>query len=189
MNWFQRHLNWAVVLAVVAGNGISYAFGHSLGAMYPDAPSFSWGPALFIPFIIILPVVGWALKQKSRSLGWLFVPGQWIIVLCLQNRNLDAEAAPQKPEVVEEPQSWGKRTTEAGIKGYSDADSQIDDTLKSRQKLMGEADNTIHTELLPARSNETQKAEKTEVNFCPGCGNRLAEGMAYCPNCSRKIRD
>ena len=44
-----------------------------------------------IALAILIPVWGWALRRKNRSLWWLplglFVPFGFIVLLCLENRS------------------------------------------------------------------------------------------------------
>ena len=174
MNWFQRHLNWTVVLAAVAGYAIAVGAGFTIESLNPSAPDEAFLGIFFIPLAILLPVAGWALKQKGRSLGWLgifFVPFGWIFFLCLENRRRLAEPI-ESPE--EELPSWGISTTEgkSGIESEGDADSQIDDTLKARHK-----------------GRKDQKTEKPARQFCENCGVKLSEELTYCPNCGKKLRD
>jgi len=81
-NWFQRHLNWTVILSGVATNVLL------LVIAFTESESLFW--VIYSLCIIALFVVaGWALRQKNRSLWWLFiffVPFGWIVFLCLENR-------------------------------------------------------------------------------------------------------
>ena len=82
MNWFQKHLNWTVVLA---GAGGYFAFG--ITRIASDLVALmGWLATLAITF----SVCGWALNRKNRSLAWLlllFVPFGWIVFLGLENRS------------------------------------------------------------------------------------------------------
>ena len=82
-DWFQRHLNWTVVLLWVLVLPLAIPLGDILGISV-DAIS------LLVPIVIILPLTGWALKQKNRSLWWLLlfiIPFVWLVYLGLENRS------------------------------------------------------------------------------------------------------
>lgn len=91
MNWFKRHLNWTVILAVVASALVAFVIGLFLVLTDPyitDEALEGWG--YLIGLVVVLPVAGWALKKKNRRLWWLlvlFVPFGWIVFLCLGNRS------------------------------------------------------------------------------------------------------
>ncbi|MEA1872227.1 MAG: zinc-ribbon domain-containing protein [Chloroflexota bacterium] len=83
-NWFERHLNWAMVLASLGAFVVNFiihiSYGESIGIGY-----------LIIPMAILALVWGWTLRKKNRSLWWLplglFVPFGFIVLLCLDNRS------------------------------------------------------------------------------------------------------
>jgi len=100
MSWFERHLNWTVVLSWIAAWMFSYIFGWTWG----------WGSAQISPVIrdgvlgewtglvglagaslIVLFATGWALRKKNRSLlHLLWYLLTWvgaIILLCLKNQS------------------------------------------------------------------------------------------------------
>ena len=96
MNWFERHLNWTMVFGLLG----TYVAGFMVGAViYSVDPYVSDGAMYIIGFIvslaILIPVWGWALRRKSRSLWWLlmglFVPFGFIVLLCLDNKSPAAE--------------------------------------------------------------------------------------------------
>ena len=79
MNWFERHLNWTVILTVPIVYFIAF--------IIDDTASIT---AALIVSLLILPICAWNLKKKSRSPWWLlilFVPFGWIVFLALQNRS------------------------------------------------------------------------------------------------------
>lgn len=76
MNWFQRHLNWTMILTALAWYILAGIEGSGIG----------W----LIGLVVCFPIYGWILSQKRRSLWWLlilFVPFGWIVFLCLENRS------------------------------------------------------------------------------------------------------
>lgn len=91
-NWFERHLNWTMVLGVVGAYLAVFiaVFAIVLFDPYVSDVALS-GIGLIITLAILTPVWGWALRRKNRSLWWLplglFVPFGWIVLLCLENRS------------------------------------------------------------------------------------------------------
>ena len=83
MNWFQRHLNWTILITAAVGLVLSFT------------TTFAEIATLFVIVVIVqaigvVVVCGWALKQKGRSLGNLFWLGfGWtigiIIIMALGN--------------------------------------------------------------------------------------------------------
>jgi hypothetical protein len=96
MNWFQRHLNYTVVLSWLASEllfVILLAFGAFVLDPFiePGGIADYLSVALVLILCIALPLLvsGWALRRKKRSLWWLlilFVPFGWIVFLCLENK-------------------------------------------------------------------------------------------------------
>ena len=86
MNWFQRHLNWSVVLAAIVLNILFYVFFDVV--MYLEGTSFLI--AFILDALIMSIVVVWMLRQKNRRLWWLllwwFVPLGSVFVLRLSNK-------------------------------------------------------------------------------------------------------
>jgi uncharacterized membrane protein YhaH (DUF805 family) len=98
-NWFERHLNWTVAIASCITFLITVLIEYII--IFEDVPSpisasnttimvmlFVWFIA-FVAYPIIMLVVGsWGLRQKGRSLWWLFlvVPFSWIPYVCLKNK-------------------------------------------------------------------------------------------------------
>ena len=100
MNWFQRHLNWTVVLAWLLAFVVSFIVG--LGVFFAIAVAYpyisyetlegaSYLAALVAGLAVLLPTWGWVLKRKNRSLWWLLlvflVPFGWIAMFALENRS------------------------------------------------------------------------------------------------------
>lgn len=91
-NWFERHLNWTMVFGVLGATLVNVVV--QLGIISYD-PYVSDDVLYVIGFVIalaiLIPVLGWALRRKNRSLWWLplglFVPFGWIVLLCLDNRS------------------------------------------------------------------------------------------------------
>ena len=99
MNWFQRHLNYTVLLSWVALYPLFIMFIFVFGFVLepyikiPDSIAYVLIWLLLIIFGLALPlfVSGWALRRKNRRLWWLliiFVPYVGgIVFLCLENRS------------------------------------------------------------------------------------------------------
>jgi len=91
-NWFEKHLNWTMFLGVVGAYLAVFIVVFAIVLFDPyvsDAALSVIG--LIITLAILIPVWGWALRKKNRSLWWLplglFVPFGFIVLLCLENRS------------------------------------------------------------------------------------------------------
>ena len=99
MNWFERHLNWTMVLALVGVYVVNFFIGFMEASSDPYVSyGTSYGIGLIIISLAILTLVwGWALRRKNRSLWWLplglFVPFGFIVLLCLENKSLIHDAS------------------------------------------------------------------------------------------------
>jgi len=97
-NWFERHLNWTMVLGVVGAYLAVFiaVFAIVLFDPYVSDVALS-GIGLIITLVILIPVWGWALRRKNRSLWWLplglFVPFGFIVLLWLENKSLTHDAS------------------------------------------------------------------------------------------------
>ncbi len=96
MNWFQRHLNWTVILGFAGLYLLAMLLGFIFGYNFYYLPESALeGAGATIGFLTLFIggsiIVGWMLRQKGRSLWWLlmwwFVPFGWIVVLALGNRS------------------------------------------------------------------------------------------------------
>ena len=105
MNWFKRHLNCTLIITV-AGTYLPTMVGFApvespepersiVGSLIQlvnptiSNETLSW---FYLPIwlALMLPIAGWVLKQKNRSLWhllWGIVPFGWIVILCLKNRS------------------------------------------------------------------------------------------------------
>lgn len=96
-SWFNRHLHWTWVLSWVASAAIAFTVGLVVVMVDPYVSDDSLeGIGVLISLLIVVPVAGWVLKKKGRSLAWLLllvVPVAWIGIFALGNKNL----APQEP--------------------------------------------------------------------------------------------
>ena len=92
LNWFHRHLNWAVIIVTfVMGFIVGFVGGFILTLIDPNIVDEEvQGVSLFILWITQFPVFGWMLVQKGRRLWnllWLIIPIGWLILLCKKNRS------------------------------------------------------------------------------------------------------
>ena len=63
MNWFKRHLNWTLLIALFIGI-----------VLYAVANMVSWYVLLRVGALVVMLVAQiWYLNKKNRSLGWLFL--------------------------------------------------------------------------------------------------------------------
>ncbi len=76
-SWFERHLNWSLVILCLPG---------TLSMRAASEYMILW----FFGLILWLPVVFWVLREKGRSLWWLLVllipVIPLFIILCLENK-------------------------------------------------------------------------------------------------------
>ena len=105
MDWFKQHLNLTLIVAVVGmylltmitfapaettGQGRSVV-GSLIQLVNPTISNetTSW---FYLPIwlALMLPVEGWVLSKKNRSLWhllWAIAPFGWIVILCLKNQS------------------------------------------------------------------------------------------------------
>jgi len=105
VRWFERHLNWSIVLSWIVAALFWVIFGGSLGWHSDSATVIEVGPIVSsdafggwavviglvgVPTIILL-VSGWALRKKNRSLlHLLWYLLTWIgaiVILFLSNKS------------------------------------------------------------------------------------------------------
>jgi len=103
MNWFERHLNWTMVLGYLVAFAVTLIAGAILGiVMAVIDPNISEealeGAIYVIGFIValatLIPIWGWALRKKNQSLWYLllglFVPFGFIVLLGLNNLSIQS---------------------------------------------------------------------------------------------------
>ena len=89
-NWFQRHLNWTLVIALVVINAATFVI-ICLAYYYMVEEDADGVYGLCVIANILLTAVsgGWVLSQKGRSLLWLLLSPFWIgwvVWLALDNK-------------------------------------------------------------------------------------------------------
>jgi hypothetical protein len=97
-SWFERHLNWTMVLAWIGAFVVNFTIGYMIGLSNPYVSAVTLLViGLIITLVILIPVWGWALRKKNRSLWWLpvglFVPFGFVVLLCLENKSLIHDAS------------------------------------------------------------------------------------------------
>ena len=92
-NWFERHLNWTIVLGLL-GSFFALVITYLIIIMtidYHVSEDLLYGIGYVILTIVPALVWGWVLKKKNRSLWWLplglFVVVGWIVLICLDNHS------------------------------------------------------------------------------------------------------
>jgi len=82
MNWFERHLNWTMVLAWLGTYAVSFILASLLILIDPymsDDPFFA---IIVIANLAVVIAVGqWVLRKKNRSLAWLLICWTWFFLL------------------------------------------------------------------------------------------------------------
>ena len=88
MSWFERHLNWTMVLAWVGAGVIAFIVGFLAGLADPYVSEDALGGIGFIIELIVSILVGrWVLRKKNRSMWWLLISGSPLFLL-LSNKGL-----------------------------------------------------------------------------------------------------
>lgn len=99
-NWFQRHLNWTFIFASAIFYGLTFGGGLLVGFILVLRDPYVTEETvnnvgilvnIVIAILFLLPISGWILDQKGRSLWnliFLIIPFGVIIFLCLGNRRM-----------------------------------------------------------------------------------------------------
>lgn len=95
-NWFERHLNWTMVLAWPAAFVVGFIVGMIVVSIDPYVSDTALEAVGFLLGAVVFSLIwGWALRKKNRSLWWLllglFVPFGFIVLLCLENKSSAAQ--------------------------------------------------------------------------------------------------
>jgi len=69
-SWFERHLNWTMVLAWAGVSVITILAAVADPTMSEDA---LYGLSFIILLAVSVPVGWWVLRKKNRSLAWLLI--------------------------------------------------------------------------------------------------------------------
>ena len=97
-SWFERHLNWTMVFGMLGAYLAVFVVDLIIILSDPYVSDVALSViGLIITLVVLIPVWGWALRKKNRSLWWLplglFVPFGFIVLLCLENRNETSKLA------------------------------------------------------------------------------------------------
>ncbi len=85
INWFERHLNWTMVLAWASMHLISLAVIFIAGLTDIDVSLLTM--AYIVGLLAPIPVACWVLRKKSRSMWWLLISWSYFFLL-LSNKSL-----------------------------------------------------------------------------------------------------
>ena len=81
-NWFERHLNWTMVLAWVGTYLIVFIVWLLVILMDPYISDDALGGiSVIIGLIVSIAVGQWVLRKKNRSLAWLLICWTWFFLL------------------------------------------------------------------------------------------------------------
>ncbi len=124
MNWFNKHLNWTVVLSWLTSYFIFLAllaiFSTGIEPYVTDELAANGLVLIYSISFVLLPVfvAGWALKKKSRNLWWLlilYVPFGALFFLTLENRSepQSIEFKEAEPEIGKQKEDYEIQTRES----------------------------------------------------------------------------
>jgi len=81
-NWFERHLNWTMVLAWLGSYLIIYLVFFVAVLANSDMSEDAFLASCFIiPLAVSIAAGQWVLRQKNRSLAWLLICCTWFFLL------------------------------------------------------------------------------------------------------------
>ena len=81
-NWFERHLNWTMVLAWAGSYLIVFIVAFLVVLADPNVSGDALTVMGYIIGLIISIAVGqWVLRKKNRSLAWLLISWTWFFLL------------------------------------------------------------------------------------------------------------
>ena len=81
-SWFERHLNWTMVLAWLGTYIVTYIVASLVLLANPYVSDDSFAAILVITNLAVVIGVGqWVLRKKNRSLAWLLICWTWFFLL------------------------------------------------------------------------------------------------------------
>lgn len=87
-NWFERHLNWTMVLAWLSTYLVTFIVASLVILANPYVSDDTLVAILVIANLAVVIAVGqWVLKKKNRSLAWLLISWTWFFLL-IQNHSI-----------------------------------------------------------------------------------------------------
>jgi len=82
MNWFERHLNWTMVLAWLSTYLVTFIVASLVILANPYVSDDALVAILVIANLAVVIAVGqWVLRKKNRSLAWLLISWTWFFLL------------------------------------------------------------------------------------------------------------
>ena len=82
MNWFEKHLNWTMVLAWLSTYVLSFILASLMVLIDPYIPDGAFFFIIVIADLAVVIGVGqWVLRKKNRSLAWLLISWTWFFLL------------------------------------------------------------------------------------------------------------
>jgi len=80
-NWFERHLNWTMVLAWAGASVLTVLIWLLMALTNPYLfEDFAAAIGLIVFFAVSIPVGSWVLSKKNRSQAWLLICGTWFFL-------------------------------------------------------------------------------------------------------------
>lgn len=87
MNWFERHLNWTMVLGWVGAWVIAFIVGFLIALADHYVSEDALDAIGFVIVLVVSLAVGhWVLRKKNRSMWWLLISGSPFFLL-LSNKS------------------------------------------------------------------------------------------------------
>ena len=81
-SWFERHLNWTMVLAWLSTYLVTFIVAYLVILANPYVSDDTLVAILVIANLAVVIAVGqWVLKKKNRSLAWLLICWTWFFLL------------------------------------------------------------------------------------------------------------
>lgn len=91
-NWFERHLNWTMVLAWLSTYLVTFIVASLVILANPYVSDDTLVAILVIANLAVVIAVGqWVLKKKNRSLAWLLISWTWFFLLIENHSSLRDE--------------------------------------------------------------------------------------------------
>jgi hypothetical protein len=87
-SWFERHLNWTMVLAWLGTYLVTFIVASLVILANPYVSEDTLTAILVIASLAVVIAVGqWVLRKKNRSLAWLLICWTWFFLL-IENHSL-----------------------------------------------------------------------------------------------------
>jgi len=87
-SWFEKHLNWTMVLAWFSTYAIAFVVGSIVTLADPDVSEEALSTmGIVVGFLAPIPVAVWVIRKKNRSMWWLLISWSYFFLL-LSNKSL-----------------------------------------------------------------------------------------------------